>query len=237
MRFPNADKGIRRICQGGILMIAAAALSIGVLILLAVNRIDLGSLGEGGRRKLFSTPMLVPFALYSVGTVALLVISFLLSLAGIIQARRDIPGFGTALWALLLGILLAVVSLFVRRSNRQLVYWLNIVSTFSTMAVALSVVSGISRLAGTLGSREIVEACGSAQRLLHTTFLLSALAELIVAVCYSNDIMALFLGVFSHLLRYVIYLLDILSYAFYLRVLVKARSMQEPAAEKRRDGR
>ena len=67
-----------------------------------------------------------------------------------------------------------------------------------------------------------------------TTFLLSALGELIVAVSYSNDIMALFLGVFSHLLRYIIYLLDIVSYGFYLRVLVKARSMQKPAAEGRR---
>ncbi len=219
MSYPNAAKGIRKIYIAEILHILAAAFGIGILLLIAINKIDLTADGKALQAALESAGMAVPFVIYAVATVLLILVSFFLNIAGILQASKDEESFKRALWIELLGLALAIAVGFLQSGSRLVADWLHIASTLCTMMVTLLVLEGIGRLAVSLGKPEISDMGRRSRAYLLGAFILSAVTELLIAlrVVDSYAISAC---------QAATYLLDIGAYVLYLRVLAKARVMQ-----------
>ena len=219
MRYPNAAKGIKRIYVAEIISIIAALLGISILAILAVNKVNLNVSGEELKGKMEDVMILIPFLIYAFASIALLLLSFFLTLGGIINASRDEVSFKRALWTLLAGIVVSVAVSVIQNSNHLIANCLNIISTAFTMLTTLFVLEGICKLAGSLGKKEIVTAGEECRRLLIGTFILSAVLEIAMVLIPSEKNL-------EHYIQIGVYVLDIMAYILYIKVLAKARKMQ-----------
>lgn len=219
MRYPNAAKGIKKIFLAEILSIIAAALCVGVLVLLAVSHVNLNESGDVLRDKLKASGMSTPFLIYSLGTLVLFLFSYILNMAGITQAAHDEESFRRALWAAVAGLLVILAGSFLNQNNPQISKWIEILNTVCTMVMTLLVLSGIGKIADSLGKTAVSELSRNTSRIVLYPFLMSVAGELLIAVLSLNETA-------SALCQAAVYLMDIVAYVCYLRVLMKARTMQ-----------
>ena len=219
MKYPNAAKGIKRIYIAEILSISAIVLSIGIRVILAVGKVEMSNRTEEITQALRDANILAPFAIFGIGMMVLLLLSYFFNLAGILKASKDEAGFKRALWVLLAGIAIDFIVSILQNSNDPLADWLKIPSTLCTMVVTLFVLQGIGRLAENLGKREISDMSARCRTFLISALILSVFAKVFVALQAAESTMKTTSGITS-------YLLEIIAYVFYIRVLKKARSMQ-----------
>lgn len=218
MRFPNAMKGIKKIYIAEMLCVISALLGIAMLILLAVNHIDLQDTSSVTMDALRASGMLIPVVVYSIGTILLILISFILNLAGILQASHDEEYFKRALAAAIMGVMVSVVHTLLR-NNPTVVSIMTVASTVLTMLMIMMVLGGIGRIADSLGNKEVSEQSRQCSKLVLYPFGFSLLAELAIAIFDLNESATALFSIAN-------LLLDLGIYIIYLRVLGQARSME-----------
>ena len=219
MEFPNAAKGLKKIFLAELLHLISAVMVVCALILLASNGINMKTTGDVLRDKLETTGMTVPMIIYSIGTIILLLIGLFLNLAGIYQASRDEGSFKRAMWATLFTIVVSIIGSFIQRSNPAAADWFDMIVTICTMMTALLVLDGITRIADSLGSKEVSDLAKWCSKFILFPFVFSLVGELIIAVFTLNESTIALVGA-------AVYVLDAVAYIMYLRVLSKARTMQ-----------
>ena len=143
MKYPHAVKGVKKLFVASLFEIISTLMVIASAVMLVVAGNDANS------------PLLAP-----AGTLALvagipLLVAFILQLVGLIQAKADERSFGTALWLILLALILTVVSsIFSMVATSWSVYFsstLSAVSTAFNACVVLYVLAGIIKLADDVG--------------------------------------------------------------------------------------
>lgn len=220
MEYPNVKKGINKIYVGEILTLMGAALAVVMVILLAVNHIDTKGTGAAFLQEIRASGMVIPFVVYAVGTLVLFLAGGILALAGIIQAAHDEESFKRALGVALLSIAVSIIGSFLQQKATGISKWIEIASTILTMMIALLVLGGIGEVARSLGNKEVEDAAQKTSKIVLYPFILSAVAEFLVAILNLNQSSVALFSV-------AIYVLDIVSYVVYIKALAKAKAMLE----------
>ena len=219
MRYPNADKGIKKIFIAEILSIVAALLVAAVVIMAHSNNVNPSMSGEEVTQALQAGNAGTPFVIMSVVMMLVMLVSYVLNLIGISNASKDEESFKRALWVLLASIVFAIGAAILENRNARVANWLKVPSTLFELVVTLFVLEGIGNLARNLGKKQIVDMSAQCRTWLMCALVLSAAAEIFVALGSKGTVLTTTSGVASALLQ-------IVAYVIYLRVLNKARFMQ-----------
>jgi len=219
MRYPNADKGIKKIYLAEILAILAAVLAIVLVIIAAVNSVDKGISGDAVAQVVESAKTSTPIIVFGVLMMLLMLASYILNLIGISNAAKDEEGFKKALQAQLGCIAFGVVSAIMQTGNPRPADWMKVTSTLMELVVIIFVLEGIGNLARKLGRQDIAGLSAQCKTWMMCALVLSAAAEIFVALGTTGSTLNTASGVAAALLQ-------IVAYVVYLRVLNKARLMQ-----------
>ena len=152
MRYPNAAKGIKKIWIAEILSILAALLIAALVILVSANHVDTSISGEEAVQVLEAAKISGPIVVLGVGMMLLMLVSYFLNMAGIINASKDEAGFKRALWTLLASMAFGIVAAILENSNVKVANWLKIPSTLFELVVMIYVLEGIANLAALIRS-------------------------------------------------------------------------------------
>ena len=104
-------------------------------------------------------------------------------------------------------------------SNAKVANWLKVLSTLFELVVTIYVLEGIGNLATNLGKKDIAALSAQCKTWLMCALILSAAAEIFVALGTTGTAFNTTSGIAAALLQ-------IVAYVVYLRVLNKARLMQ-----------
>ena len=219
MRYPNAAKGIKKIYLAEILSIIGAVLAMTMVVLMGAHQIDTNISGEEAAQAVQAARITTPVVVFGVGMMLLMLSNYVLNFIGIATASRDEASFKRAMWVLLAGIAFGIAGAALERSNPQVANWLNVPSTLLELVVTLYVLEGIGNLAGNLGRRDIVDMSAKCRTWLMCALILSAAAEVFVALGTAGSALTTTSGIAAGLLQ-------IVAYVVYLRVLNRARLMQ-----------
>ncbi len=219
MRYPNAAKGIKKIYLAEILGILALVLAIVMAIMVAGNHVDTSISGEEAAQALQAANVGTPFVILGVAMMLLMLVSYFMNLSGIVNASKDDEGFKRALWALLASIAFGVVAAILENSNAKVASWLKVPSTLFELVVTIYVLEGIGNLARNLGKNDIADLSKQCRTWMMCALVLSAAAEVFVAVQAAESTLKTTSGIAASLL-------GIVAYVVYLWVLNKARLMQ-----------
>lgn len=219
MRYPNAAKGLKKIYLAEILGTLAAVLAIVIVILVATSHVDTGASGEEAAQALQTANIGGTFVIVGVAMIVLMLVSYIMNLSGIIDASKDEEGFKRALWALLASMVFGIVAAILENSNARVANWLKVPSTLFELVVTIYVLEGIANLANNLGKREIADMSAKCRNYLMIALILSAAAEVFVALGVAGSTLSTTSGIAAGLLQ-------IVAYVVYLQVLNKARLMQ-----------
>lgn len=218
MKFPNAIKGLKKIYLGEILSLLGAVLAVAMLVLLAVHHIDIDDASDAGVKALNASGMLIPFVLYAVGSIVLILVSFILNLVGLIQASRDEDYFKRALIVAAIGV---AVSMLITGLQKSAVAgnWLQVASTVCNTLLTVLVLGGIGSIANKIGNKEVAGLSEQCSKVVIYPMACSVVVEILIAVMSLNESTVTMLSI-------AIGVLDVIAYVLYLRVLSKARIMQ-----------
>ena len=216
MRYPNAAKGIKKIYLAEILGILALVLAIVMAIMVAGSHVDTSISGEEAAQALQAANVGTPFVILGIAMMLIMLASYVLNLIGVVNASKDDEGFKRALWALLASIAFGVVAAILENSNAKVASWLKVPSTLFELVVAIYVLEGIGNLARNLGKNDIADLSKQCRTWMMCALVLSAAAEVFVAVQAAESTLKTTSGIAASLVAYVVY----------LRVLNKARLMQ-----------
>ena len=219
MRYPNAAKGIKKIYLAEILGILALVLAIVMGIMVAGSHVDTSMGGEEAAQALQAANVGTPFVIVGVVMMLLMLVSYFMNLSGVINASKDDEGFKRALWALLANIAFGVVAAILENSNAKVASWLKVPSTLFELVVTIYVLEGIGNLARNLGKNDIADLSKQCRTWMMCALVLSAAAEVFVALGTTGSAFHTTSGIAAALLQ-------IVAYVVYLRVLNKARLMQ-----------
>ncbi len=219
MKYPNAAKGINKIYIAEILSIMAAVLAVVMMILVAANNVDTSISGEEAAQVLQKANIGTSFVVLGVVMMLLMLVSFFMNLTGIISASKDEAGFKRALWVLLAGIVFEIIASVLQNSSLQAANWLKVPATLCDLVVMIFVLEGITTMADSLVRKDISDMCAKCRTYLLCVLSLSAAAEVLASLGVTGSAMHSTTGIAA-------YLLEIVAYVFYLRVLNKARLMQ-----------
>ena len=219
MRYPNAAKGIKKIYLAEILGILAVLLAIVMMIMVAGSHVDTSIGGEEAAQALQAANVGTPFVILGVAMMLLMLVSYFMNLSGIINASKDEEGFKRALWALLASIAFGVVAAILEKSNAKVASWLKVPSTLFELVVTIYVLEGIGNLARNLGKNDIADLSKQCRTWMMCSLILSAAAEMFVALGTTGSALSTTSGIAAGLLQ-------IVAYVVYRRVLNKARLMQ-----------
>lgn len=219
MRYPNAAKGIKKIYLAEILGILALVLAIVMAIMVAGSHVDTSISGEEAAQALQAANLGTPFVILGVAMMLLMLVSYFMNLIGVINASKDDEVFKMALWALLASIAFGVVAAILENSNAKVASWLKVPSTLFELVVTIYVLDGIGNLARNLGKNDIADLSKQCRTWMMCALVLSAAAEVLVAVQAAESTFKTTSGIAASLL-------GIVAYVVYLRVLNKARLMQ-----------
>lgn len=219
MRYPNAAKGIKKIYLAEILGILAVVLAIVMGIMVAGSHVDTSMGGEEAAQALQAANVGTPFVIVGVVMMLLMLVSYFMNLSGVINASKDDEGFKRALWALLANIAFGVVAAILENSNAKVASWLKVPSTLFELVVTIYVLEGIGNLARNLGKNDIADLSKQCRTWMMCALVLSAAAEVFVALGTTGSVLNTTSGIAAALLQ-------IVAYVVYLRVLNQARLMQ-----------
>ena len=150
----------------------------------------------------------------------LMLAGYFLNIVGIANASKDESGFKRALWVLLAAMAFEIVAAIIQNSSPQVANWLKVPATLFTLVSMIYVLEGIAVLANGLGKKEIADMCENCRKYMMYALILSAAAEVLVSLGITGSATKSVTGIAAGLL-------EIVAYVFYLRVLNKARLMQE----------
>ena len=219
MRYPNAAKGINKIWIAELLGILGAALAVVLVIMMKANNVDTSISGEEAKQVLETAKITGPVVAVGVIMMLAMLVSYVLNLIGISNASKDEEAFKRALWVCLASAVLGIAAAALENSNVRISNWLKVPSTLLELVVTMLVLEGIGNLANNLGKKDIANMSAQCRTWVLCSLVLSAAAEVFVALGTKGSVLNTTSGVAAGLLQ-------IVAYVVYLRVLNKARQMQ-----------
>ena len=214
MQFPNAYKGVKKIYLAELLMLAVAVLGIAIVVILVAS----GMAADGNIDRLNLTEEQAAIVAGLGLTVSLLmIIGFILMLVGVINAKKDDSNFRIALYAILLGILFAVINALLSKQYPVIERWLSLATSICSLFSTYFILSGIGSLAERMGDAPVKALADKARTVLCFTFSASYILTLIQGFLNNST--------FSQIINLVGLVLEIVSYIYFLIVLAKGRKM------------
>ena len=201
MRFPNGHKGVKKLFASEILNIAATLLFFATAVISIIN-----SKKSSDDRYLTAVFVLLLFA----GIVA--IVSFLLQIIGINQARRDGRYFGTALIFLFAGIPADIVASVTQGTFRNIFSSINEVLT---LLVTVYIILGIYDLAEKLENKNLM---------LHGKVVLFLSASVFAAAVLFRTV-PVFVPRTESLFNLIVAVMEFIGYPVFLIYLGRARKM------------
>ena len=201
MRFPNGHKGVKKLFASEILNIAATLLFFATAVISIIN-----SKKSSDDRYLTAVFVLLLFA----GIVA--IVSFLLQIIGINQARRDGRYFGTALIFLFAGIPADIVAPMTEGTFRNIFSSINEVLT---LLVTVYIILGIYDLAEKLENKNLM---------LHGKVVLFLSASVFAAAVLFRTV-PVFVPRTESLFNLIVAVMEFIGYLVFLIYLGRARKM------------
>ena len=201
MRFPNGHKGVKKLFASEILNIAATLLFFATAVISIIN-----SKKSSDDRYLTAVFVLLLFA----GIVA--IVSFLLQIIGINQARRDGRYFGTALLFLFAGIPADIVASVTQGTFRNIFSSINEVLT---LLVTVYIILGIYDLAEKLENKNLM---------LHGKVVLFLSASVFAAAVLFRTV-PVFVPRTESLFNLIVAVMEFIGYLVFLIYLGRARKM------------
>ena len=201
MRFPNGHKGVKKLFASEILNIAATLLFFATAVISIIN-----SKKSSDDRYLTAVFVLLLFA----GIVA--IVSFLLQIIGINQARKDGRYFGTALIFLFAGIPADIVAPMTEGTFRNIFSSINEVLT---LLVTVYIILGIYDLAEKLENKNLM---------LHGKVVLFLSASVFAAAVLFRTV-PVFVPRTESLFNLIVAVMEFIGYLVFLIYLGRARKM------------
>ena len=206
MQFPNALKGVKKIFTAEILALIAGAVGVITAILIAAE-----------------TEALVPLiAVLGIGVLVVSLISFILNILGLNDARKDEVGFSKAFFIAILGVIISLVAGFLSE-NTFLANLLDTLGTICEVLVTIFVIGGIMNLAAKLNDEAMVAKGRKILAMVVTVWVISILAALVATFLGGSDTAVAIAGI----LFVVSSVVEIIAYILYLIYLAKAKKMLE----------
>jgi hypothetical protein len=214
MQFPNAYKGVKKIYLAELLMLAVAVLGIAIVVILVAG----GMAADGNIDRLNLTEEQAAIvAGLGLAVSLLMIIGFILMLVGVINAKKDDSNFRIALYAILLGILFAVINALLSKQYPVIERWLSLATSICSLFSTYFILSGIGSLAERMGDAPVKALADKARNVLCFTFSASYILKLIQGFLNNST--------FSQIINLVGLVLEIVSYIYFLIVLAKGRKM------------
>ena len=152
MKFPNAANGVKKLFTAEILQIiaavalAAAAIMGLVMLANAANENAGATLGFGAGTLVFS-----------IGGAVVSLISFILTIVGLVKASKDDDGFKTALAFIILAVVATIVGSCFQSSNTFIYNICTTLTKIADLCVTCHVILGIINLADQIGDDAVAE--------------------------------------------------------------------------------
>lgn len=217
MKFENAYKGVKKLFVVQIIEIAAALLALIGAIIATINVTSDANLTAGG-------------IIITVSSIALIV-GFVFTLIGLIQAGRDDSHFKTGLWVILISIVLEIVATILRGIPDVAPVVITIANILDALATASSIVVlvltlfGISSLASQLGNEEMAERGSSLVNwviiLLAASVILSLVPTFFLVVPNPIGIMFSFFAIVASVIELFVYIGILIYYIHAIEMLGK----------------
>lgn len=217
MKFENAYKGVKKLFVVQIIEIAAALLALIGAIIATVNVTSDANLTAGG-------------IIITISSIALIV-GFVFTLIGLIQAGRDDSHFKTGLWVILISIVLEIVATILRGIPDVAPVVITIANILDALATASSIVVlvltlfGISSLASQLGNEEMAERGSSLVNwviiLLAASVILSLVPTFFLVVPNPIGIMFSFFAIVASVIELFVYIGILIYYIHAIEMLGK----------------
>lgn len=217
MKFENAYKGVKKLFVVQIIEIAAALLALIGAIIATINVTSDANLTAGG-------------IIITISSIALIV-GFVFTLIGLIQAGRDDSHFKTGLWVILISIVLEIVATILRGIPDVAPVVITIANILDALATASSIVVlvltlfGISSLASQLGNEEMAERGSSLVNwviiLLAASVILSLVPTFFLVVPNPIGIMFSFFAIVASVIELFVYIGILIYYIHAIEMLGK----------------
>lgn len=217
MKFENAYKGVKKLFVVQIIEIAAALLALIGAIIATINVTSDANLTAGG-------------IIITISSIALIV-GFVFTLIGLIQAGRDDSHFKTGLWVILISIVLEIVATILRAIPDVASVVITIANILDALATASSIVVlvltlfGISSIASQLGNEEMAERGSSLVNwviiLLAASVILSLVPTFFLVVPNPIGIMFSFFAIVASVIELFVYIGILIYYIHAIEMLGK----------------
>ena len=212
--FPNAAKGIKRIFTAEILALIAAILVIVGIVLGVVGIAAAAADSTGGTiAGLGGAGVLLLIS----GILA--IIAAVLELVGIINASKDEAAFKIALYAIIAGVVISIVST-IFSSTAAVVSICDILSKIAKIVVTVFIIQGVINLAKKVNNDAVAKKGNTLLYIITCIYILSAIASIVVATFggYAASVIA---GVIA----IVAAVLEVVQYVLFLVLLSQAKKM------------
>jgi len=214
MKFPNAAKGVKKLFTAQVLsLIASIATIIGIILLIVTDAADKANSEGGAVAAGIGTIILMAAA------AVLVLIAAIMSLVGIIQAAKDEGAFKTALLAIAISLVAAIVAA-IFSSNGTVQSVCQIIQNIMSIAVTVFVITGVSNLADKLNDAEVSQKGRNILKIIVCVYVLALIATGISLIFGGT-----FASVTAAILAIVATVLNIIGYFLYLSLLNKGKNM------------
>ena len=174
MSFPNAYRGVKKIHLGQIFALLAALAVIAVTVF-AAAKIDFES-------ETVSESVLGSIAIILLVGGILSVIGMIITIAGIVNARKDESAFSGALIFVILGLIVSAANSFYFSNNEKfadIAAYINTGVKLLTLIASMCVVKGIMNLAGKLNRPDMVQKGRTAMTAIVIIFIIAIACDLV----------------------------------------------------------
>ena len=214
MTFPNAQKGVKKIFTGEMLMLIAA-------ILTTVSSVAMVIVGaqDNGANEVAIGASAAGLVIFSIVSAVLMVIALVFSIVGVFQSSKDEPMFKGVIFVMLLSLAVVVVSA-IFTENQVVAKLSDVITSISNTITTVLIVIGIGKMAEKLGDDVVF---GKGQTLLKIIIWIALLTVIMRAVAAFTPNTAVM--VIEVVMLIITGLLEVVQYFLYLSFLSKAKNM------------
>ena len=212
MRYPNAYKGVSQIYKAELIAILAV-ICTGIGAILAIFGVGVADVGSEAVGAGFA----ITGGLFVMATAVLMIVSYILNIIGVGNAAKDEVGFRSAMIAIIIGIVAAIVAgIF---ANNEIVFLIaQLVSRICDIMVFWFCIGGISNLAEKLNDRAVVNKTDSFTRLIIGIYIAGIVLAVIGTFVRGGGFLDGFIDVVGSVC-------SIVAYLAYLSLLRDAKDM------------
>ena len=214
MRFPNAASGVKKLFTAQILGLIASVATIIGLIFLIFTAAAADANAQGGAVAAGLGTIILMGA-----SAVLILIGSIMTLVGIIQASRDEGAFKTALIAIIVSLVAAVIA-GIFSSNGLVQSICQIIQNVMSLAVTLFVINGVTNLAEKMNNTEVWSKGRNLLKVIVCIYALSLIASFISLIFGG-----IFVSMTAAILSLIAAILNVISYFLYLSLLNKGKKM------------